>query len=144
MTMNEQAKLADLVGRTIIGLHVIQGEHVVRVDTTSGSLFLVAVGDCCSETWFADIIGVDALIGGVVASVEETELPDAGSRQDGRTRQEVDEFYSITFVTNIGRSTIAYRNSSNGYYGGWCRVERDLPEWANGREWREIREDWSQ
>jgi len=27
-------------------------------------------GDCCSETWFADIIGVDALLGATVSEVE--------------------------------------------------------------------------
>lgn len=53
-----------------------------------------AYGDCCSETWFADITGLDNLRGQVVIGVRvlDVTLPEG----DLRTRQEEDEVSTDT------------------------------------------------
>lgn len=43
-------------------------------------------------------------------------------------------------VVALGEATLAFRNSSNGYYGGWAGRGEDGDRW----NWREIEEnDWS-
>jgi len=106
-----------LTGHTIRAIHVERGEHRIIFETNSGRLAYETEGDCCSETWFADIVGVSALLGGEVRLVNSTGLPNV---EDGRNRDEVDEFYGVKITTDLGVADIIYRNSSNGYYGGSC------------------------
>lgn len=93
-------------------------------------------GDCCSETWFSDIIGFDALIGSPVMSVSAME----GGREDEgpRCRQDVDSIYGIKIVTQKGHCDIMFRNSSNGYYGGDCSPA----EFKGLRGFKQITGDW--
>lgn len=130
--------MKELMGKTIEAIFVGEGEHEITFKTDTGYLTYIADGDCCSETWFADILGVSALIGGTVTSVEEAEIvhDDDGSR----TRQEYDKVYGFKITTNKGYADIAFRNSSNGYYGGWIDgVTHDAPS-TNAQP---ITEDWS-
>lgn len=127
-----------LVGRRVRGLFVGPGEHTFYAVTEDGAWCWRFDGDCCSETWLADVTGVEALAARVVA-VRDLELPDPNG--DGRTRQDTDRAYGVELATHRGRVTLAYRNSSNGYYGGsLCQPERvdALPEGL-----REITDDWS-
>jgi hypothetical protein len=80
--------------------------------------------DCCSETWWADVTGFDALVGGTVLSAEEIALPEP---EDDRGRQEYDQAYGLKVTTNKGVCDMVYRNSSNGYYGGSAYRADDLP-----------------
>jgi hypothetical protein len=97
-------------------------------------------GDYCSESWFADLVGVHNVIGREVISVETIPLPEWVNVEDGRTRQEYDEAYGLRISTDGGTCDVIYRNSSNGYYGGWCGeyVSRGLPTGC-----KEITEDLS-
>lgn len=106
-----------MVGQTTSALMVNADQTALYFVLKSGKIVLFdTYGDCCSTTWFADINGVDNLIGAEVVSVEEVEMPDA--EDDDRGRQEVDKFYGIKITTDRGYVDIVYRNSSNGYYGG--------------------------
>lgn len=95
--------------------------------------------DCCSETWFADIIGVDALLGERVVGIE---VMDDWSPDDNRTRQESDTAYGYKLKTKKGITDIIFRNSSNGYYGGGIDLWEGAVE-PEGVEWVEITKDWS-
>jgi hypothetical protein len=108
-TMNE------LIGTTILRLWVDDEQHLLIFETDRGDMAYETYGDCCSETWFADIIGVKDLIGQRILAVEAIEMD---SVEDERTRQEQDEFYSVKLTTLRGYVDIIFRNSSNGYYGG--------------------------
>jgi hypothetical protein len=133
--------LNGLIGKQVTGLFVSQGEGDLKFtlqDPTDNPVLVSAAGDCCSETWFADIVGVANLIGGVVASVEDLQgLPDV---DDNRTRQEVDQVYGVRVKTEKGDCDIIFRNSSNGYYGG--ELTPFYSDYREPREWREITEDW--
>jgi hypothetical protein len=129
-----------LQGKTITSIFVSQGESTLCFCLSDGTRVLWDTdGDCCSESWFADIIGVDALIGGTVASIEE--LPDVDNPQDNRSRQDVDTVYGYDVTTNKGRATVAFRNSSNGHYGG--SMTEGIPTDADTVGWKQITEDWS-
>ena len=98
--------------------------------------------DCCSETWFADIIGFKALIGEKINGIRILDLPTP--MDDDRGRQEVDQAYGFELTTNKGACTIVYRNSSNGYYGGHIYdVTLDLGEDDLPSTVTEITDDWS-
>ena len=110
-----------LVGRTIRSVEIDKEEQgYLRLATDSGPVVLIAEGDCCSESWFYQIAGFDALLGHVVRQVEQVDM---GDIDDGKTRQEFDQLYSVKIVTDGGHAEIEFRNSSNGYYGGWLSVE---------------------
>ena len=129
--------MKEIIGLEINRIFVGEGEHDLYVDTNAGVLHFGTFADCCSETWVADILGVDALLGATVMFVDELDLPDP---QDGRSRQQEDIIYGYGLTTNKGRATIAFRNSSNGYYGGHVEpavMPDDVPDNA-----REITDDW--
>ena len=127
-----------LIGRMVSRLFVSSGEGTLYFDTETGVLALDADGDCCSESWFADITGVDALLGATVLAVDVLDMPDV---DDNRSRQERDIAYGAQLTTTRGRCVVAFRNSSNGYYGGWITGPVDgaeIPATA-----KEITDDWS-
>lgn len=110
--------MKELIGKKITGLRVNDDQTVLAFDTDQGAVYYIAYGDCCSESWFADITGVGALIGGTVRMVDEVKM-DGYNVDDGRGRQESDQAYGYKITTDKGYADIVFRNSSNGYYGGW-------------------------
>lgn len=107
-----------LTGKNIIGLSVSDDQHYLSFQTNAGPITFIVEGDCCSESWFADITGVNALIGGTVNGVEIVSM-EGYNVDDGRGRQEEDAVYGYKILTDKGYADIVFRNSSNGYYGGW-------------------------
>lgn len=131
--------MEDLVGKTVSKVEISSGEEVLVVTHDSGRSVYETEGDCCSQTWIADIVGVANLIGHKVIKVESLEV---NCVDDGRTRQEVDSFYGIKLHTTGGYVDIVYRNSSNGYYGGSMnRVKEE--RLRKSLELRSITEDFS-
>lgn len=130
-----------LVGREIIWLEVERNDQsALRFRCADGTVVTwVAQGDCCSDTWFADITNLRALgpfalsTDNPVVSVVDIDLP--GRDDDGRCRQDVDAYYGVDITTRAGVVSIVYRNSSNGYYGGWFEEFEgdgsDKPEYNN-------------
>lgn len=134
--------MKELIGKTIRNIYVGQGESILAVQTDQGIVAYDTEGDCCSETWFADIIGVSALIGGVVMEVEEAVPETYKPEEDGRTRQEEDEAYGWKITTDKGYADIIYRNSSNGYYGGWSYLMENPPSAEALNSFTKITDDW--
>lgn len=131
-----------LVGRKVTGVQIdMVGQHFFRFDTDEGMIVLEALGDCCSETWFADLIAADCLIGQTVSAVEDVELPPP-CKKDHRSRQEEDVIYGIKIFTGRGQHAfLIFRNSSNGYYGG-CVSQATPAQWADVK-WQPVTEDMS-
>jgi hypothetical protein len=127
-----------LLGKTITTVSVNDDQSILVFGTNDGPVAFYAEGDCCSESWFADITGFDALLGGTVAEIEEVSM-EGYNVEDGRSRQDCDEVYGYKIKTDKGHSTIAFRNSSNGCYGGWLGDHTGpLPENLTS-----ITDDWS-
>jgi hypothetical protein len=129
-----------LVGKTILKVEVDNdGENYLRLWTDTGIVIVQADGDCCSESWFSDMIGTQFLIGGTVSAVRELDLP-SYNVDDGRGRQESDQVYGYQFDTNKGSCDLIFRNSSNGYYGGELHI---VDEARYDIVWKDITTDWS-
>lgn len=128
-----------LVGRTVSKVFVGDGEGIIAFVTEQGTIGYVAQGDCCSESWFSDITGFATLIGSKILKHEVITL-DGYNVEDGRTRQEYDSVYGHRLTTALGTTDIIYRNSSNGYYGGWIDDGSFLETTA---AMQEITGDWA-
>jgi hypothetical protein len=121
------------------GLYVNDDQSALYVKRSDwqGHLRFTLDADCCSESWFADITGVENLIGETVTGIELLEMPDV---DDSRSRQESDVAYGYRLKTRKGYTDIVFRNSSNGYYGGSmnaAEVVKILPG-----DLYEITKDW--
>lgn len=134
----------ELVGARVLALYVTEGEDMLALvtdrhgDNGGPVLLLDTEGDCCSTSWWADAIGVKQLVNHRVTAVEDIDLADYDT-EDGRGRQDEDVAYGVRIRTEGGACDLIFRNSSNGYYGGWCE-----PRWtshvpASGKP---ITEDW--
>lgn len=78
----------------------------------------VADYDCCSESWFSHLSGLDNLLGNTVEDVIMQE-----ERESDGTRQERDVVYGVRIISKNRKgirliTDLEMRNSSNGYYGG--------------------------
>lgn len=112
-----------LVGKKVLALAVSNdGETTLRFVAEDGELiYWTTDADCCSESWWSDAYNLNELRGGEVVAVIPLDIEKAGygdPDDDGRTRQEHDQVYGFAIVTTKGRAVLAFRNSSNGYYGG--------------------------
>jgi hypothetical protein len=132
------ATLDKLIGKKIHSIFVNDDQSILVFKTDVGDVAYEGYGDCCSETWFADIVGVHALLGTTVSSVEDVEL-DPSPDQDSRCRQEEDSFYGMKLITDKGHTDIIYRNSSNGYYGGSADLMSKVPDTS---AFENITDDW--
>lgn len=125
--------------KKVSAIYVRPGEDALAFVTPDGTFAFETEGDCCSETWFADINNPQALLSGgfgYIYKIEDFELPDP---EDGRSRQESDQVMGVRLTTHAGVCEILYRNSSNGHYGG--SISRVfVPESIEG--WVAVTEDW--
>ncbi len=120
--------MEELIGKTIESLSVSKDQSILAFYTDAGVIAYEVEGDCCSESWFADINGVSALINGKVTASDIVSM-DGYNVEDGRCRQEYDAAYGIKITTDKGYADIVFRNSSNGYYGGWMnKFSASLPD----------------
>lgn len=142
--MNEV--MSELVGQTIkeVYAQLPQG-HFLKLVTSGGDTHYYSLeGDCCSESWLYAINGVEGLLDSQIQAVQPIEMPEP---TDDRSRQEYDQLWCIRLVTNKGFCDIEFRNSSNGYYGGWLEeVPEDRVvewEWQRGLADRRVEVEWT-
>jgi len=116
-----EAILKSMVGTVITNLYVSKdAETLTFVDRTGRVIHWVVDGDCCSYSWFNDVMGVSALIGKRITKVEDVGEPEGYevSEEDERDHECI-QVYGYRITTLGGYVDIVFRNSSNGYYGGW-------------------------
>ena len=123
---NDDELFQKLVGKVVHGLSVSDGQHYLVIHTNGGFVVYETEADCCSETWFADITGIQCLVGREVREAKFVELPYYNT-DDGRGRQESDQAYGFEIGTDRGKCVVVFRNSSNGYYGGWMTTHAKIP-----------------
>lgn len=119
----------ELLGKVVTAVELSGDNESIQFRLNDGSAIVGTTwGDCCSHTWIEDVIAPEAAIGEIL-SVQELELP-RELRLPTRTDnfEDVIRFYGLAIKTSSGTCTIAYRNSSNGYYGGDIVFNhRDVP-----------------
>jgi len=120
------ASTKQLIGKTV--KHIFLNEEYLKFVTDGGNFVFTVEGDCCSHSYFYDFIGVKKLLAGnPITSFESVEL----SEDDPRAKVKPDEYeeiecYGYRITTEDPKfgevsSVFSFRNSSNGYYGGWMR-----------------------
>ncbi len=132
----------NLIGKTVNKLYVYNYDQSELVFFTDDNNIYDwnAFGDCCSESWFYHVLGVDNLLGFKILKVEEHLEQDA---TDNYSRQEFDRIYKVTITTTRGYCDIEFRNSSNGYYSGWATEAQIEDEDFSYDAFSEIKEDWT-
>lgn len=93
----------------------ISGDRYTMFWKVDGQWWTIsAEGDCCSRSWYEHCDNGEALQNATLNSFEDV---------DSDSFEEESEYIRINmlkFATNKGHCTIEFRNSSNGYYSGWC------------------------
>lgn len=129
--------MKELIGEHVIRIGINDDQSILCVETRRATFLFKTYAECCSETWFSDIIGAKYLIGATVKKVENLDLELINyNLDDNRCRQDEDIGYGIKLITDKGEANIIYRNSSNGYYGGSMYMVCELSNL------NEITEDW--
>lgn len=133
MRGNSTPTLNDMIGRTVNAIFWSEGTLVFMTDAEP--MAYAVEGECCSHSYFHDFYGVEHLLkNGPVISAEDIELAPGDADYRAKTWEEgvgsVDygevEVYGYRLTTEhplFGpvSSVVSFRNSSNGYYGGWMQ-----------------------
>lgn len=125
-----------LIGARIWAIHMDESQLVF--DTDRGRIGYHVEGDCCSTSYFFDFYGVANLLAGEpVTAFEAVDLApgDVGYRPETweqgvgvicRDAEEIQVYgYRLTTThPTFGEvsAVVSFRNSSNGYYGGWMSL----------------------
>lgn len=120
-------RIEDFIGKTIQEVWIRKNQLDVMFWRVDDAWFrLDAYGDCCSNSWYAHCDGADALVGGVLREYENFSAGELENEIDERgSMHECLKIDMMKFATSKGYCTIEFRNSSNGYYSGYCQVESE-------------------
>lgn len=113
--------LKPLIGTTV--QQVFWSSDEITFVTDQGIATFEVEGDCCSHSYFHDLIGLDHLLAGPVTSVEDVELGEADLTCHCCEHGDCVRVYGYRIFTmhpKWGEMTcvFSFRNDSNGYYGG--------------------------
>lgn len=139
--VHHHSPFESLIGRTVNRVRFVDSTDQLLIYTLSGIIGYTVEGDCCSISWFYRVLNPQNLIGEKVICVMEGCFDDLDP-EDGLGRQESESFYAYSIVTAKGVCEVTFRNSSNGYYGGWMTAQHD-PEVTNETFIRELEESWT-
>lgn len=140
--------LAQLVGKTVG--KILWSEDYLVIETDDGTFGFTVEGECCSSSYFHDFFGVEHLLNnGPITEVGDVELDDDDPRFSSPVMSD-DEYgesiqvYGYKLVTEhplFGEvtSVLSFRNSSNGYYGGWMNRTDEIPD---TNEFTQLTEDF--
>lgn len=81
-------------------------------------------GDCCSNSWIEHFDMPNNVVGATITSIEEHGI-DAFEVAPGKAESEYIQVYQTHFKTSRGVICLEYRNSSNGYYGGYLEAVKE-------------------
>ena len=112
-----KSALDQLVGKRVVRIEMDADKTHIIFITHCCKIAYEACTQCCDESWFNHLSGVNVLIGNLVSGVEEIQKV-----EHPPTRQYVDWVYGYRITTPKGVATLELRNSSNGFYDGSVRV----------------------
>lgn len=132
--------MKDLIGKTINKIWISSDDTILVFDTDSGLIGYETQGDCCSSSWFESITGVEALLGQTVQTETQIDMPEPKEREYKNDHYcEALQDYGEKLTTQKGYIDIVYRNSSNGFFGGWINLMSSIPDI---QDFKEITDDW--
>lgn len=108
-----------LIGQTLVAIYLADDNQAIKFVIAGGvNIIARAEGDCCSHTWIENVKNAEALIGSPIVSVEDIQMPGEPDKVTGEY-DDVIAYYGLKLTTAKGDCVLDYRNSSNGYYGGY-------------------------
>ena len=113
----------DLTGKVIADIIWDDSEVVLTFDDGSKAYFEVE-GDCCSYSWIEHITIPNDIVGAVILTKTWEDSGEVTSDYEVKGGTYSDEYISVygnSLKTTKGEIICEYRNSSNGYYGGWMQ-----------------------
>lgn len=135
ISYDRRSNASVLVGKKILG--IFWSEDYLVFETDHGKVAYTVDGDCCSHSYFHDFLGVRKLItGGPVISMQEVEMGEVDVLPGDKYADDSIAAYGFEIVVEDPRfgevtAVLSFRNSSNGYYGGWMEPVSD-PEQVTG------------
>lgn len=109
---------SDMLNRTISAVKTSNRGQIVTFEFRDGGKRSFGVeGDCCSSSWIEHLEMPGDVSGARLLAVEDS----APITQDHPLHDDDGEIsvYNTAFKTDRGEIILEYRNSSNGYYGGY-------------------------
>lgn len=107
---------ADVIGKALSAVEIAADKEsfVLRFTDGSRAVYLVE-GDCCSYSWVEHVDVPPDALGQPILSVEEYDVETVEEHPEHDCLQ----VYQTRLETTKGTVALEYRNSSNGYYGGY-------------------------
>lgn len=116
------SEFENFIGKTVFDI-LISDDHTYMYWLVDNQWYeIYAEGDCCSSSWFEAFEDPDVIIGTKLLAFEDSQTPQASHVPDPEDDQEDNyiQYNFLKFTTIKGYCTIEFRNSSNGYYSGYC------------------------
>lgn len=84
-------------------------------------------GECCSDSWIEHLEMPGDIDGATFLSAEESDTitQDHSDHDDNEGGYQSISVYNTVFHTDRGDIVLEFRNSSNGYYGGYLIPDHD-------------------
>jgi hypothetical protein len=108
-----------IIGKRIASVRLCGAKDRIVFAFTDGTARAFGVeGDCCSTSWIEHLEAPNDIAGATLLSVEDSGQVGDDIEQD---EQECDvvRVYNTRFRTDRGDVVLEFRNSSNGFYGGY-------------------------
>ena len=108
--------LSPLSGQKLAKVEVTTDRECLVFTLADGrTVTYVAEGDCCSTSWIEHLTVPSDIAGAEVTAFRGLDMGET------EVDHETIKAYQTSFATARGEIVVEYRNSSNGYYGGWLR-----------------------
>lgn len=110
-----------LEGKVILSVELSPKKDEIMFQFVDGTSVRYAVeGDCCSNSWIEHLEMPISVLGAKILSVEDSgPVTQDHSEHDQENGGDCISVYNTNFHTDRGTIVLEYRNSSNGYYGGY-------------------------
>lgn len=115
------AETKDMIGKKLasVSLNETKDRITFRFDDGSERAFGVE-GDCCSSSWIEHLEMPGDVAGATLTAVTDSApITQDHAEHDDENGGDSIEVYNTVFRTDRGDIVLEYRNSSNGYYGGY-------------------------
>ena len=105
-------------GERISKVEVSEDKEDIVFTLMSGKTLTYYVdGDCCSHSWIEHLTVPSNIEGASVLWAKSHDMPEPSA--EDQSHHDLLQAYGIAFTTERGEIIVEFRNSSNGYYGGW-------------------------
>lgn len=110
----------DMINRKLRSVALSADQEQITFEFQDGGTRAFGVeGDCCSHSWIEHLEMPGDIDGATLLSVEDSApITQDHDAHDGENPECIN-VYNTAFRTDRGDIVLEFRNSSNGYYGGY-------------------------